>query len=192
MTRNGDPTLHKIEETWSQIYIRMSEGQLSITLEKCMSKTDGIAAQVVVILYSLGWIPVSYDKWLDPEGDEWILASHSNEPFPVMPLIWKILHSYHKKQIEKASLHFDGSSLKDTIAWDMVRSKNKTLKNKKKFPELAILETAQAGACWPHTEFQMSWTAKEAQFAYCAGSSQEVASTPSGYAPLSKTQKKKP
>ena len=92
MTRNGDPNLHKIEEAWSQIYIRMSEGQHSITLEKSMSKTDGIAAQVVVILYSLGWIPVSYDKWLDPEGDEWILASDPTEPFPVMPLIWKILH----------------------------------------------------------------------------------------------------
>jgi len=33
----------------------------------------------------------------------------------------------------------------------MVLSKNKTLKNKKKYPELAILETAQAGACWPCT-----------------------------------------
>ena len=41
--------------------------------------------------------------------------------------------------------------LEDTIAWDIVLSKNKSLKNKKKYPELAILETAQAGACWPST-----------------------------------------
>jgi len=104
MTRHRDPTLYKIEEAWSQIYIKMSEGQQSITLENCMSETDGIAAQVVVILYSLGWIPVSYDKWLDPEGNEWILAGDSGEPFPVMPLIWKILHTYHRKQIDKNKL----------------------------------------------------------------------------------------
>jgi len=151
MTRNRDPTLQSIEEAWSQIYIKIAEGQQSITLEKCMSKTDGIAAQVVVILYSLGWIPVNYDKWLDPDGNEWILASESTEPFPVMPLIWKILHTYHRKQINKASEHFDGSWLQDTIAWDIVLSKNKTLKNQKKYSELAILETTQAGACWPAT-----------------------------------------
>jgi len=48
-------------------------------------------------------------------------------------------------------LHFDDSSLKDIIAWDVVLSKNKTLRSQKKFPELATLETAQAGACWPAT-----------------------------------------
>lgn len=68
-----------------------------------------------------------------------------------MPLVWKIIHSYLKKQVENVSQHFDGSSITDTKAWDMVLSKNKTLKNKKKYPEFAILETAQAGACWPVT-----------------------------------------
>lgn len=129
----------------------MAEGQQSITLDKCMSKTYGIAAQVVVILYSLGWIPANYDKWLDPDGNEWVLANDSTGPFPVMPLIWKILHTYNKKQINRASGHFDCSSPKDTIAWGTVLSKNTTLKNQKKYPELAILETAQAGACWPAT-----------------------------------------
>jgi len=31
------------------------------------------------------------------------------------------------------------------------KQKNKTLKNQKRYPELTILETAQAGACWPAT-----------------------------------------
>ena len=56
----------------------MTEGLQSITLDKCMSRTDGIAAQVVVILYGLGWIPVAYNKWLDPQGEEWVL---SDDPF---------------------------------------------------------------------------------------------------------------
>lgn len=151
MRKNQDPTLYRIEEAWSDMYIYLAEGLPSITLERCMSKTNGIASQIVVILYGLGWIPLSYNKWLDPDGNEWVLPEETSEPFPVMQLIWKIMHSYHKSQIEKASEHFDGSSLKGTIAWDVVLSKNKTLKEKKKCPELAILETAQAGACWPCT-----------------------------------------
>jgi len=38
MKRNNDPTIHRMEEAWSQIYIKIAEGQQSITLEKCMSK----------------------------------------------------------------------------------------------------------------------------------------------------------
>lgn len=67
-----------------------------------------------------------------------------------MPLVWKIIH-ISQNISRKMSLHFDGSSITDTIAWGMVLSKNKTLKNNRKFPELAILETAQAGTCWPAT-----------------------------------------
>jgi len=151
MRKNHDPTLYRIEEAWSDMDIYLSQGLKSITLEECMPKTNGIASQIVVVLYGLGWIPISYSKWLDPEGNEWILPDETREPFPAMPPIWKIMHSYHKSQVEKASEHFDGSSLKGTIAWDLVLSKNKTLKGKKKYPELAILETAQAGACWPCT-----------------------------------------
>ena len=80
-----------------------------------------------------------------------MLTSNNSDPYPVMPLIWKIVHTYHTQQIKKISQHFDGFSITDNTAWDTVLSKNKTLKDKKKFPELAILETAQAGACWPAT-----------------------------------------
>lgn len=38
-------------------------------------KTNGIASQVVVRLYSLGWIPLNYNKWLDPDGEEWVLTN---------------------------------------------------------------------------------------------------------------------
>lgn len=64
----------------------MAEGVNSITLEDCMSRANGITSQVVVILYGLGWIPLNYNKWLDPEGEEWVLTNNIEGPFPVMPL----------------------------------------------------------------------------------------------------------
>jgi len=41
-----------------------------ITLEKSLTKADGIAAQINVMLYGLGWIPVSFKKWISPGGQE--------------------------------------------------------------------------------------------------------------------------
>jgi len=95
--------VYKLDEAWSQIYIYIAEGLPSITLEKCMSKTNGIALQVVVILYSLGWIPENYNKWLDPDGNQWVLPEDTTEPFPVMPLTWKIIHTYIPYQTDRKS-----------------------------------------------------------------------------------------
>jgi len=101
MEQRKDPMLLKKEESWSQIYVKMSEGRNSITLEKCMSTTDGLASQVVVMLYGLGWVPFTYNKWPDPDECEWILSNYPTEPFPVMTIIRKIIHSFHETQIEK-------------------------------------------------------------------------------------------
>jgi len=48
--------------------------------------------------------------------------------------------------VPKARDHFHWDSMTDSVAWNMVLSKNKTRKRKKKYAELAILATIQAGA----------------------------------------------
>jgi len=46
-------------------------------------------------------------------------------------------------------------------------AKNKSLKHKKKFPELAILETVQAGAAWPTTRVQKAYPGLDLKCPLC-------------------------
>lgn len=91
------------------------------------------------MLYGLGCIPVSFKKWISPSGHEWVLESTPNMPFPIMTVIREIIKSYPIYMADKARNHYHGDSIGKIIAWEAVLSRNKSLKHKKKFPELAIL-----------------------------------------------------
>lgn len=122
-----------------------------ITLEKELARAEGIAAHITVILFSLKWNPVQYDTWEDPPGNTWKLQAEYDKPFPMMTVIHAILESYHEYMSTKAARHCDGGSITGAISWETTPAHNHTRKNKKKLPELAILETIQAGASWPHS-----------------------------------------
>lgn len=66
-----------------------------------------------------------------------------------MDVIKAITASFHAIKSDHARSHFHGGSIHDTVAWDMTLTKNRALKHKHKYPELAIPETIQAGASWP-------------------------------------------
>jgi len=149
LIKQNSPILIHIEESWNQIYKDMKLQDTKITLEKGLARADGIAAHITVILYSLQWKPIQYDTWEDPQGNTWQLHADFDRPFPMMTVIHAIIDSYHEYMAPNAAKHFDGASITGAIAWETTLAHNQTLKKKKKFPELAILETIQAGACWP-------------------------------------------
>jgi len=120
-----------------------------ITLEKGLARGDGIAAHITVILYSLKWNPVQFDTWGDPQGNTWKLQADFDKPFPMMTIIHAIVDSYHEYMTANAAKHFDGGSITGAISCGTTLAHNQTLTSKKKFPELAILGTIQAGASWP-------------------------------------------
>lgn len=110
------------------------------------------------MLYGLGWIPLSYKKWISPDKQEWISQSAPNTPFPIMTVIKEIIRAYHIYiyMADKARKHYHGDSIGKIVAREAVLSRNKSLKHKKKFLELAILETIQVGAAWPVTRVEKS------------------------------------
>lgn len=61
LVNNQHPLLEKFDIAWPLIYNDLSEGSNRITLEKFLNRVDGIAAHVMVILYGVGWIPISYN-----------------------------------------------------------------------------------------------------------------------------------
>lgn len=73
-----------------------------------------------------------------------------DEPFPVMVVIHDLLNSYHScKASTNAKTHYNGGSLGIQIARLTCLERNRYLKKKKTYQELALLETVQAGASWP-------------------------------------------
>lgn len=71
------------------------------------------------------------------------------QAFPVMQIINEIIKAFHIYSTEQARKHYHGSSIGAEIAWHQTLEFNRSLKNKKRFLDLAILETIQAGAAWP-------------------------------------------
>jgi len=71
------------------------------------------------------------------------------QEFPVMQIINEIIRAFHIYSTEQARKHNHGGSIGTEIAWHQMLELNRSLKNKKKFLDLAILETIQAGAAWP-------------------------------------------
>lgn len=67
----------------------------------------------------------------------------------MMTVIHAVIDSYNEYMVPNIAKHFEGNSITGAIDWECTLAKNKTLKSKKRFPGLAILETIQAGACWP-------------------------------------------
>lgn len=155
--------MYQVEECQEEL-MKQVQG---ITIEKCLSKTDGIAALVSVMLYGLGWMPITYKKWIDPNKDEWILEAEPDQPFPIMTVIRAVIESYHRYMANQARNHYQGDTIGKIIAWDTVLSKNQSLKRKKRYPELAILETIQVGAAWPCTRVAHAYPGEESVCALC-------------------------
>ena len=105
----------------------------------------GILSQGIVILYCLGWNPVRFDKWVSPTKEEWEIPAVSDIAFPISDMITELTDSYHKHQIVQALKHYDGSSLRSPVCWNLVTNRNRALRNKKIYAEACILETVQAG-----------------------------------------------
>jgi len=117
-------------------------------LENIHAYIYGLLSQVIAFLLSLQWDPVTISLWKNPEGDTYELKI--DEPFPVMIVVHDLLKTYHSiKAATNASLHYNGESLTRPIAWQTCLERNRYLKGKKRYQELAILETIQSGASWP-------------------------------------------
>lgn len=78
------PIIEHMEESWAQIYRDMKQQDEHITLEKGLARADGIAAHILVRLYSLKWNPIQFNTWEDPKGNTWKLQADFDKPFPMM------------------------------------------------------------------------------------------------------------
>lgn len=87
------------------------------SLEKSLTKADGIAAQINVVLYGLGWIPLSYKKWISPDKQEWNLECTPDSPFPIMTVSRERIKTDHTYMTNKSRKHYQGDSLGNIIPW---------------------------------------------------------------------------
>lgn len=149
LVKTKDKFLDELSVAWQLIKAQVNPDDKQITFKDSLIKVQGVVSQVVVFLYCLGWDPVRFDKWVSPAKESWQFLQIGDNPFPIGDMIKELTKSYHAQQTVLARKHYDGASLVSPVCWHETTTRNKSLKNKKKFAELAILETVQAGAAWP-------------------------------------------
>jgi len=146
--QNNQPILQRLPIAWNTIKANLDSNTTEITLENSFHKADGILSHIIIFLTALKWKPISFNTWEDNAGALWQVSTTHMQEFPVMQIIYEIIRSFHIYSTEQARKHYHGSSIGTEIAWHQTLELNRSLKNKKKFLDLAILETIQAGAAW--------------------------------------------
>ena len=114
-------------------------------------RVTGLLSNVVANLIHIGWNPVSFSEWVDPDGDTWSLGTSEDSAKSINPalLIYKIQDSAAQILWSKASSHHLGAGLDRGFAFSYTMTILHKFRKEKRYDWAAALETIMCGACWP-------------------------------------------
>lgn len=122
--------------------------QDNINFDNMHQHIEGMVSHVLVYLLALNWIPHSIIQWSNPKGDTYLFTP--GEPFPIMTLIFDILHTYQNLKAQEAQKHYQGASLTNTIAWHQSLTRNRYLKKQKKRPRTGARRNSTSSCLLAH------------------------------------------
>ena len=105
-----------------------------------------IMSNVITILLAAKWMPYSPNRWVDPQGDHWLIDPEANSQV----VSTAIIKDLHQLQLPRASGHYDGLGIQGGINWEYTLRFVRTLRLKPiHYCIQAALETVMCAACWP-------------------------------------------
>ena len=104
----------------------------------------GLMSNIIYILISAGWQPISVDAWADPHGDLYVLSKTAS-PDIVASLI---INYFFKKNLVKASTGFEGKGMEDGVDTDATLALVRKSKNVD-YPLKCTLEAILSASMWP-------------------------------------------
>ena len=105
----------------------------------------GIMSNLICLIRSAKWQPYAIDRWIDPEGQHWVINAESSPNIVAAALIKAVL----KSEMAEAAKHHDGKGIEEEINWEYTLRHTRSLRSNSSFyPLCCALETIQCGACW--------------------------------------------
>ena len=105
-------------------------------------------SNVIFILVSLGWEPVAFNIWRDPQNELWISGQNVKSKSDNV-VINAIVDSSNFKQTQRASKHYNGKGIEHGIDWATTLKYVNKLRKRGEIDRANAMETIISGACWP-------------------------------------------
>ena len=106
------------------------------TTNNNFNNVKGIMSNVIYLLISLKWNPISIDEWYASDGSIWRL-SFSESP---NSLIRELIRSFNKLECLKASKHRNGLGMQLDVDWNLSLALHRKLKHPSDYPARCALE----------------------------------------------------
>lgn len=116
---------------------------------KDLNFVTGLISHLIVYLKALNWKPQNYNQWIDTGGNIWFVDVVDYNPCSLSALMFSLVEDFYTSQLLTMANHYSSGSIKTKVLWNLTLQKNNSLKKAKRFIDLAVLETIQAGAMWP-------------------------------------------
>ncbi len=81
--------------------------------------THGMMSNVIIWLYKLGWNPAALQKWVSPDGTEYVL---SNLNFPTHLIVFAVVDSLNDINLRKAARHRNGKGMEKGVVFSSLFS----------------------------------------------------------------------
>ena len=101
-------------------------------------------SNMIYILASLAWQPISFDRWQDDENNTWKLT---NTDSPKNVIIQSI-NTYNKQQALQASKHRNGKGMENDVDWRATFACMQSSKSREDYAYKCALEAIISGSTW--------------------------------------------
>ena len=105
----GSILLADLRCAWAKAETAITRGQIGT-----INKIKGIMSNLIFKLVSLAWLPLSFDRWIDPQGASWQLDKLDSPK----GIIKQLVLSYDSQQCEPASKHTNGKGMENGVDWN--------------------------------------------------------------------------
>ncbi len=121
--KTGQLDTDELRVAWARVkddilleYNKKGHVEISKRINDASVKVVGIMSNVILLLISLGWDPIAYNVWRDPQKDLWVSgASEKSKSDNVV--IYAVVDSSNLLQLQRASRHYHGKGIQNGIDW---------------------------------------------------------------------------
>ena len=107
------------------------------------NRVNGLMANVIATLYSIGWQPQHYHLWTDRKGDAWNFLPGLN----TVPVIIGMLNDVTDDMWREAATHRNGKGLENGVVHNETTLMVRKFSKQKSYSNATALETILCDGC---------------------------------------------
>ena len=101
-------------------------------------------SNIIYNLFSLSWLPMSFDVWIDPQNCAWKLNMLDSPK----GIIRQLIQCYDRQQCTEAAKHYNGKGMEEGVDWQVTLSylQSQTFKSNDEYASKCALEAIISGS----------------------------------------------